>query len=518
MTARPNSRQSRPEWRPQVTSFLSTSRPTAATTNETNEPYFGDIPGKENKHWFRVGCLNVNNLSPYSQGLGPKVYSTEGKDEFLCRTIRDLHIDVTLLQEIGVNWSKVGSVHQWKARAAKYLDPNHTRSFMSFNRHSIMSSPLQAGGTGVISYGKMAHIGAGAGSDKAKLGRWTWTRYQGKHDSFLRCVSVYRPCSRNCGAETVAAQHRQYLQSVNDDRDPRTAFMEDLEMELQDWLSKGDHIILGGDLNQEVLHPEIQEMFARNGMVNAIGTRHDMSSAPATFMFGNRTIDGLWVTPGVEVKRCGLFAPGDQAPGDHSLMWLDVSYESALGHRPVTPHTFRARRLRLYDTKTTNKYLDEYQSLLEQYNLCDRQIRLHTSLSYGIPLTQAQAREANAIDELKTKAMLQAEKRCRKLKMGGVAFSLATEIPRRKIIFWNLAIKRRKGGKVSSRLWRRKKLKANIKESIKSLSLNDMQQRLDQARQDYRQAKRNHISEREAFLKSLSRKDCDRYTHGKTME
>ena len=94
--------------------------------------------------------------------------------------------------------------------------------------------------------------------------------------------------------------------------------------------------------------------------------------------------------------------------------------------------------------------------------------------------------------------------------MGGVCFSLATEIPRRKIIFWNLAIKRQKGGKVSPRLWRQKKSKAKITKSTCNLTLEDMYQRLVQARQAYRQAKRNHHEERTSFLASLGTKDSKR--------
>ena len=73
------------------------------------------------------------------------------------------------------------------------------------------------GGTGVMTYGLLAHATAGAGSDKAKLGRWTWACYQGKHGTFLRRVSIYHPCPCNSGAETVAAQQQQYLQSINND-------------------------------------------------------------------------------------------------------------------------------------------------------------------------------------------------------------------------------------------------------------------------------------------------------------
>ena len=88
--------------------------PVADLPEIENDPYYGDIPGPAKRDWFRIGCLNVNNISPYGKGLGPRVYSTEGKDEGICKTIMDLHLDVLLLQELGVNWSKVGAANQWK--------------------------------------------------------------------------------------------------------------------------------------------------------------------------------------------------------------------------------------------------------------------------------------------------------------------------------------------------------------------------------------------------------------------
>ena len=132
---------------------------------------------------------------------------------------------------------------------------------MSHNRCSIQVSPLQAGGIGILLYGQMAHIGAGAKSDNAKLGQWTWTCHQGKQGTHLWCVSLYRPCPRNAGVSTVAAQHQQYLQTIINDREPCTAFLEDFEVKLGEWLAMGDHVIVGGNLNQNVLDPEVCAIF-----------------------------------------------------------------------------------------------------------------------------------------------------------------------------------------------------------------------------------------------------------------
>jgi hypothetical protein len=148
----------------------------------------------------------------------------------------------------------------------------------------------------------------------------------------------------------------------------------------------------------------------------------------------------MWGTPGITIEQGGYLEPGD-FPGNHSLLWVDISYKNALGHNPPKPSPPQARRLQLGNTKCKEKYQKNYQLYARQHNLHRRQAALMKTVTYGQYPTAAQAREANAIDELCTKAMNRAKKRCRKLKMGGVGFSEATEHPKHVIAFWEVAMK-----------------------------------------------------------------------------
>ena len=47
-------------------------------------------------------------------------------------------------------------------------------------------------------------------------------------------------------------------------------------------------------------------------------------------------VDGIWATPGIRAKQGGYLEPGDFL-GDHSLLWIDLSYDNALGHNPPDP-------------------------------------------------------------------------------------------------------------------------------------------------------------------------------------
>jgi len=471
------------------------------TTEDYNAPYFGDLPGKVRSQHFRIGSINLDNLSTNKD---------DDKHEQLFTAINNYKLDITLMQEVGVNWSAIPQEHGWKKRIDESLDSSQAKSYMGYNKQTINKRGAQWGGTGILSYGKLAHFAMGAGQDIAKLGRWSWTRYRGKQGINLRCISIYRPVDSN-GVLSVSTQHKTYLQSHNDDRHPRQAFLEDLEEELQSWIAMGDQIILSGDINDNIFDRHIVELFERHNMTNIIFDRHDPTHAPTTYYRtrSNRIVDGMWATPGITITRGGYLEPGD-FPGNHSLIWADISYACALGHNPPTPNRPNARRLQLWNQKCKAKYQARCTQEIRNLNLRHRQTQLINNSTYGVYPTPTQALEANAIDALRKRAMEKAERKCRHLKMGGVGFSEATELPKHTIAFWETAVKRRKGIRISPAHWDRKKHKARITLDTKNLSLETMDAHIQLAKESYRQAKSNHKDERIKFLDTINPKDKDR--------
>ena len=469
---------------------------------EENEPYFGDLPGPVHRNHFRIGGVNINNL-PFDK--------RDQKNEQLFKAILKFGLDITLIQELGINWRHCSRESSFRERIDEWLDNSITKSKVNFNTHDRSNELRQWGGTGIITHGKLSHYSAGAGADSTGLGRWTWVRYQGKHNVTLRVVSIYQPCESKASPGSVYNQHKRYFLENNDTRNPRAAFLEDLDDELTTWMSSGDQILIQGDVNESVFHPSITSLFARHQMRNLIFDRHDASQAPKTYFRSSegRIVDGMWGTTGLAVERCGYLEPGD-FPSDHSLLWVDLSYHNALGHQPLAPVPPSARRLQLRNSRVVDKYLNEYERLIEAARLPQRQHALNLSVQTDRPLTQVQRDEAEAIDAKKTKLMLKAEKKCRKLRMGEVSFSEATEKPRREVAFWQLAIRRRLGLPVSPRLWKRRKKKANITEPIRSLTLSQLNERQKQAKLEYRKAKKTHDDSRQKFIDTFPAKDRDR--------
>ena len=472
---------------------------------EDNPPYFGDFPRKVKRDCLRIASLNINRLQERINNP---------KDEILFKSINQYDIDILNLQEVGLNWYNIPRHDNWHSRTDLHLkaEMGRIQSKMSHNTRDKTNSKLQWGGTGIMSNGKISYFSMGAGSDSSGLGRWTWTRYRGKDGIVLRCVSVYQPNSNKEGTLTVYQQHKEYLQSINDDRDPRAAFMEDLDNSLTEWSITGDQIILSGDINEHIFHPSIVDFFEKHNMRNLMYERHEQSNAPPTYLHTTSTtriVDGIWGTPNITAHRCGYLEPGD-FPSDHSLLWIDITYNSALGHNPPQPQRPDARRLQLWNTKCTKKYLKTYKTTVLDNNLHIRQRNFARQTAPGSALTPAQKLIANAIDETRHKFMTKAERKCRHIRAGAVSFSEATEQPRREISFWETAIRRRLGTRVSPSLWKRRKNKAQIHQDTANMTIQQLYDSLKASRQTYRQARDKHKEERIKFLDTMKPKDRDR--------
>ena len=221
----------------------------------------------------------------------------------------------------------------------------------------------------------------GTGKDPSGLGRWCWARFRGRSGITLRIASVYCPCEPNRRADgtildgelTVYKQHQRFLNESNDDRDPRTAFLQDFEAALASWLEDGDQILVQGDFNHHILDEPITSLFANHGMSNLIFSLHDSSLFPPSSGRGtDRTVDGIFGTPNLSPIKAGYLDTSDQ-PGDHYPMWVDISLTSSLGHRPTRFQAPKKRRLQLSNAKCVASYQKILTKLLHEHHLLQRQ-------------------------------------------------------------------------------------------------------------------------------------------------
>jgi hypothetical protein len=270
-------------------------------------------------------------------------------------------------------------------------------------------------------------------------------------------------------------------------------------------------VLLCGDLNHDVTSPTIISFFENMHMSNLLHERHDPQDAPSTYYLNaqGKSVDGIWGTPGLRATQGGYLRP-EEFPGNHSLLWMDISYQSALGHNPPRPHFLQARRLQLHNEACVKQYLHEYKTRIQAYKLPARQFYLESTTRWNVPLTPTQIQEYEAIDFLKTKCMKIAERKCRKVKAGKVSFSEATIVPLRHIAWWNVAIRRREGKVVQPTVWKRKKKEAGLEKlKVADMTIDAMKAKRREAVQAFRKAKKQHETHRIDHINKMPKKTRD---------
>ncbi len=456
---------------------------------------FGHNMGLKRDGYLRLVSLNLNNFA-----INP--LDTSYTDFFAA--VRKQEVDGLMLQETGINWTLARGMLRWQECIRKEFGLQRTKSKLGFNTNDETGNLKQWGGTAIVSIGSFCQSSRGSGVDPSGLGRWTWTRHQGKDGIVLRLVSLYRPAS-NTGELSVGAQHTTYLHRKNDYRTPRAAILQDFRKEFDKWKEAGDTIVIGGDLNEDVNHTYMRTFFETTlGLRHTIFSHHSRLEAPATHQRNRNciSVDGMWCTPFLIPERCGYLKFGDY-PSDHRGLWADFRYTQALGYAIpplVQPHM---RRLTLQDPRVVKRFIKICRKESTKHKLIERQFRLETNTMDGTALTPAQKEEANTIDNLNRLAITTAESQCRKLRTGGKAFSLDVAQPKKEMDFWKLALKRRKGLPVSSRHYTRAFNSAKLTRPTSSMTVQEMEAALKKARTAYLLACKHDQQSRLDFIKTF---------------
>jgi len=126
---------------------------------------------------------------------------------------------------------------------------------------------------------------------------------------------------------------------------------------------------------------------------------------------------------------------------------------------------------------------------LQKYNLIEHAKVLWHNIQQGQPLSVDQMMEFKTLDALRTKGMNEAEKHCRKLKMGAVEWSPELTLARHQIAAWTALLCTHKGIKINSCLVCRLVKKTNIS-LPKGLSTDTITTNLKAAYKDYSNLKK----------------------------
>ncbi len=180
---------------------------------ELDEPFGHNIP-KKSSNILRIGFQNIGGFSTTSKTL---------KDDAIRGGITTWEFDIMGLAETNVDWRLVKEDDKLHYQTKEWWEALHISH--SNNTTSPPIKPKQYGGGSIFSINKATHRVISKGFDPSNLGRWTWTRYRGRNNHTLRVICGYCPNPPSGGPFTVYAQHRQFFNTINDVRCPRSAFL-----------------------------------------------------------------------------------------------------------------------------------------------------------------------------------------------------------------------------------------------------------------------------------------------------
>ena len=243
-------------------------------------------------------------------------------------------------------------------------------------------------------------------------------------------------------------QQKGFFESIRDDRCPRQIFINDLCKEVEKWLESGDQLVIGIDANEDVRRGELTVKLEQLGLVDSVTTAHG-KQGPPTYNRGSVPIDGLFVSRTLRGLKCGY----DGFVWDHRLLWIEVPLTIAFGHDVPPIVAVKARRLKCEDPRVVNRYLEAYRADIIKFGMMELAINLQERASV-IPEHQVK-NLYDVLDHMRVMAVLEADKQCRKLRMGQKQWTPDFQKVRNEIKLWNLVTRKKRGFKVCGRFLER---------------------------------------------------------------
>jgi hypothetical protein len=368
-----------------------------------------------------------------------------------------------------------------------------------YNQRDRSCNKYQPGGTAMICRGQTALRVIETGQDPKRLGRWAWTLFKGKQDKLTRVISVYVPCiARKFGCRKVYCQQQRALLKMGMKGSVITVFWDDLWTQIDQWRDEGNQIIMAGDWNTDVQDNTFLQPFRERNLVPSITHRHG-NQGPETYSRGSKPIDEIFCSSSLHVVSAGYMEHG-KSTGDHQPIWVDISTESALGTNIPNLPSFNAHRLKCQDPRIVTRY----NRILEQYfithGVYDRVYQLFNSFS--TPLTIPEQQEYKKLDALREKGMIIAEKKCRKLRMGGLRWSPILQKARMAIHYLKLCLSKERKKKISSKYLQRLSNRLDIDANNSSQS--QLREMIKTAFDRYKDIKSKHREHCRSFLEDLA--------------
>ena len=227
------------------------------STNEENKFRTGQTIecskiGRKKQTEFRIIGGNINTF-PIN-----KYVSNKMKADKLKQLICNYRADVVTFSEHNLNITKV----PMENRPDVTMEGWRKNNILKMSCLEQGSDMYSLGGNGVISLDDAAKMMIQFGHDTKKLGRWTWCTYKLKQGHNLTIVSCYRPSESQITYKVQLAQLANNEDADTNRYDHHSSWYLDLKDVLESKISRGDHIIVVGDFNEnlENSHTRIRKL------------------------------------------------------------------------------------------------------------------------------------------------------------------------------------------------------------------------------------------------------------------
>ena len=450
---------------------------------------FGDkIKRKKNSNTLRVVFQNVNGLMPKDN---------EDKRELIRDFINDYKVDIFMMAEVNVNWKIVGKKHDLRSITKKWY--KDSRVAVAHNLLGGSKSSHQPGGVSSIITGNLSASVVKSYYDGRMMGRWCSSTIRGSNNSITRVVTVYVPCnSKTHGCKTVFSQQQAALLKSKVGKGVLKRFWLDFWDEIDGWRKNGEKLIVGGDWNRNIVENQMLDEFKSKGLIPVVATKFP-DNIPETYSGGSYPIDEIFVSETLEIKACGYMEHGLNR-SDHRPIWLDIEKQEILGYKPPALHKHSIRRLQMYDPRVVSKYNTILEHEFEQYDIYKRSMDLYNA--FQGELTPAQCAEYDLLDRDRIAAMRTAERSCRKLHMGAIAWSPAIQKSKTTILYITLTMRRKVGRNVSARYLMRLSKKLGI--NLEHMTVYQLQEERSRVRKIYNKQKKEASKLGLTYLESLA--------------
>ena len=440
---------------------------------------FGDPVGTKQDHHTRLALLNINMFHTS--------LVDNNKAQALNAWMQQYEVDGLSGVEPGVRWDNMP--HGYKLNDLLRSDTVF-RTVAAYNKTGRnIGLRRQYGGTFMVIRGELTSRIAGMGMDSSGLGRWCWTLFKGKDNVRTRLITVYRPVKQDASHPfSTYMQHLRHLRrSGRTNEDPRDAILKDLREQLKAWRSDGERLVVLGDLNGDTTKGKIATFFDELGMTEATLARHPELPIPASVCRDEREgrlkVDGIWVTAEIPVDAASWLTV-EQCPGDHRAGILDINTVALLGESLQKIVRPQARRLNCQIPSAKQQYQELLDLHFRRHRLEEKLYQFGDDVKHARLSPTEQQRQAEALDKIRTEGMRYAEKRCRKLRMGNVAYNPETAISFKRKRLWRMVIRAKEGKGV---------VKQHIRRLAKACKVHKcMSNTLEQAKDSLATAEKNH--------------------------